>query len=195
MKESVVKDLIGNNLVRLINGGLQGVYPDAYAGRPIKTESVYPVQSPVVITQLALSPASQILSFLIMETDCMLRLGKRMMPDKPKEEYLKLVISANAEVLNFVSSRLAWLMSKLENVSNTEISPPKVGNFTGTQAYRIRPDEGVFFEFTSAPQQLSFRFVASIQTVAPDERKLPQDMPSSTGIRRSGPGRLGGRVI
>ncbi len=83
MKESVVKDLIGNNLVRLINGGLQGVYTDSYAGRPIKTEGFYSVQSPVVVTQLALSPASQVLSFLTMETDSMVRLGKRMFPDHP----------------------------------------------------------------------------------------------------------------
>ncbi|MDB5104622.1 MAG: hypothetical protein JWP91_2311 [Fibrobacteres bacterium] len=166
MKESVVKDLIGNNLVRLINGGLQGVYTDSYAGKPVKTEGFYTVQSPVVLSQLALSPASQILSFFTMETDSMVRLGKRMLPDKPREEALKLVISANAEILNFVSSRLAWLLSKLENMPDTEISPPKVGNFSGSQAIRIRAEEGVCFEFACAPQKLAFRFAACIQTVA-----------------------------
>jgi hypothetical protein len=166
VKESVVRDLIGNNLVRLISGGLQGVYPDPYAGRPLKTAGPFLVQSPVVVSQLALSPASQVLSFFMMETDSMLRLGKRMLPDRPREEALKLVISANAEILNFVSSRMAWLLSKLENVSDTEISAPKVGNFTGTQAYRIRPEEGVFYEFTCAPQNLAFKFAASVQTVA-----------------------------
>lgn len=166
MKESVVRDLIGNNLIRLINGGLQGVYPDSYSGRAIKTEAIYTVQGPIVVTQLALSPASQVLSFLSMETDSMLRLGKRMLPDKPREEALKLVISANAEILNFVSSRLAWLLSKLENVSDTEISPPKVSNFSGTQAYRIRAEEGVFYEFNCDPQKLAFKFAASVQTIA-----------------------------
>lgn len=166
MKESVVRDLIGNNLVRLINGGLQGVYPDAFSGRPIKTGTIYTVQSPVVVTQLALSPASQVLSFLTMETDSMLRLSKRMLPDQPRDEALKLVISANAEILNFVSSRLSWLLSKLENVPDTEISPPKVGNFSGSQAYRIRAEEGVFYEFTCSPQNLAFKFAASIQTLA-----------------------------
>ena len=165
MKESVVRDLIGNNLVRLINGGLQGVYPDPFAGRLVRPSETYLVQSPVVITQLALSPASQVLSFFIMETDSMVKLGKRMLPDRPREEALKLVISANAEILNFVSSRLAWLLSKLENAPNTEISPPKVGNFSGTQAYRIRADEGVFYEFACAPQQLAFKFAACIQNV------------------------------
>lgn len=165
MKESVVKDLIGNNLVRLVNGGLQGVYPDPYAGRPIKTEGIYSVQSPVVVTQLALSPSSQVLSFLAMEADSMLRLGTRMLPDKPREEALKLVISANAEILNFVTSRLAWLLSKLENARETEISPPRVNNFSGVQAYRIRADEGVFFEFTCSPQKLAFRFASCIQTI------------------------------
>lgn len=166
MKETVVRDLIGSNLVRLIHGGLQGVYTDAFSGRILKTEGYYAVQSPVAVSQLALSPASQILCFLTMETDSMMRLGKRMLPDRPKEEALKLVVSANAEILNFVSSRLAWLLSKLENVPNTEISPPKVGNFTGSQAYRIRSEEGVFFEFACAPQNLAFRFAACIQSVA-----------------------------
>ena len=166
MKESVIRDLIGSNLVRLIHGGLQGVYTDAFSGRILNAEGHYAVQSPVVVSQLALSPASQVLSFIMMETDSMVRLGKRMLPDRPKEEALKLVISANAEILNFVSSRLAWLLSKLENVPNTEISPPRVGNFSGTQAYRIRAEEGVFFEFACAPQNLAFRFVSCIQSVS-----------------------------
>ena len=96
----------------------------------------------------------------------MLRLGKRLLPDKPRDEALKVVISANAEILNFVSSRVAWLLSKLENAPHTEISPPKVGNFSGTQAYRIRAEEGAFFEFACAPQNLAFRFAACIQTIA-----------------------------
>jgi hypothetical protein len=166
MKESVVKDLIGNNMIRLIHGGLQGVYTDAFAGRILKSEGVFEIHSPIVISQLALSPASQVLAFLIMETDSMLRLGKRMLPDRPKEEALKLVVSANAEILNFVSSRVAWLLSKLENAPNTEISPPQVGNFSGSQAYRIRSEEGVFFEFACAPQNLAFRFAAAIQSIA-----------------------------
>ncbi len=166
MKESVVKDLIGNNLVRLMAGGLQGIYPDSHSGRAVKFEHLITVQSPIVLSQLACSPASQILSFLMMETDSLLRLGKRMFPDRPKEDSLKLVVSANAEILNFVSSRLAWLLSKLENVADTEISSPKVGNFTGTQAYRIRAEEGICFDFTCSPQKLAFRFAACIQTIA-----------------------------
>ncbi|MEO7427203.1 MAG: hypothetical protein ABI036_18590 [Fibrobacteria bacterium] len=165
MKESLVRDLIGSNLVRLINGGLQGVYPDPFSGRLLKSEGNYAVQSPVVITQLAMSPATQVLSFFTMETDSMVRLGKRMLPDRPREEALKLVISANAEILNFVSSRLAWLLSKLENAPNTEISPPKVGNFSGPMAYRIRSVDGVCYEFACAPQHLAFKFAACIQKV------------------------------
>ena len=86
IKESLVRDLIGNNLSRLVAGGLQGVYPDPYAARAIRPEGVYLVQSPVVLSQLALSPASQVLSFLAMETDSMVRLGKTMLPGKPREE-------------------------------------------------------------------------------------------------------------
>jgi hypothetical protein len=166
IKESLVRDLIGNNLSRLVAGGLQGVYPDPYAARAIRPEGVYLVQSPVVLSQLALSPASQVLSFLAMETDSMVRLGKTMLPGKPREEALKLVVSANAEILNFVTSRLAWLLSKLENVKETEISPPKVGNFSGPQAYRIRAEEGIFYEFTCAPRRLAFKFAACVQTIA-----------------------------
>ena len=163
MKETVVRDLIGNNLVRLMGGGLQDIYPDSYAGLPVPFENLIVIDSPIVLSQLAFSPASQILSFLIMETDSILRLGKRMFPDRSKEDALKLVVSANAEILNFVSSRLAWLLSKLENVANTEISPPKVGSYQGNQAYRIRAEEGVCFDFTCSPQKLAFRYAACIQ--------------------------------
>ena len=164
MKESVVRDLIASNLARLVNGGLQGVYPDAYAARPLKAEKPYLVRSPVVLSQLALSPASQILSFLAMETDSMVRLGKLLLPGKAKEETLKMVVSANAEVLNFVTSRLAWLLSKLENSKDTEISPPRVGNFSA-QAFRIRPEEGVFYEFACAPRQAAFTFACCVQSL------------------------------
>ncbi len=166
MKETVVRDLIAKNLVRLITGGLQGVYTDGFAGRATPYADTIAVQSPVVLSQLAVSPSSQILSFLIMETDSMVRAGKRLFPSQGKEESLRFVVSANAEVLNFVSSRLAWLLSKIENVPNTEISPPKVGNFTGTQAYRIRPDEGICFDFSCPPQNLAFRYAAAIQSIA-----------------------------
>lgn len=166
MKESVVRDLIAGNLARLVGAGLEGVLPDPFAARPVKSEGLYLVQSPVVLSQLALSPVSQILSFLSMETDSMVRLGKRMLPGKTKEESLKLVVSANAEILNFTTSRLAWLLSKLENSRDTEISPPKVGNFSGVRAFRIRAEEGVFYEFACAPQRLSFRFACCVQSIA-----------------------------
>jgi hypothetical protein len=166
MKESVVRDLIAGNLARLVGASLQGVLPDPFAARSVKSEGLYLVQSPVVLSQLALSPVSQILSFLSMETDSMVRLGKRMLPGKPKEEALKLVVSANAEILNFTTSRLAWLLSKLENSRDTEISPPKVGNFTGPRAFRIRAEEGVFYEFECAPQRLAFRFACCVQSIA-----------------------------
>lgn len=166
MKESVVKDLIGGNLVRLVTTAVQGVYPDIYEGRALETHGIRTIESAVAISQLACSPASQILSFFTMETDCMVRLGNRMLPGGPREESLKLVLSANAEILNFVSSRLAWLLSKLENTPDTEISPPEVSNFSGDRAYRIRADEGLFYEFTCVPNNLAFRFTAGIQSLS-----------------------------
>lgn len=165
MKESVVKDLIAANLVRLMAAGLQDIYPDSYLGQPFKTEQPIAIQAPIVLSQLTCSPSSQILSFLWMDNDSLLRLGKRMFPDRSKEESLKFIVSANAEILNFVSSRLAWLLSKLENVANTEISPPKIGNFNGRHAYRIRSEEAICFDFTCSPQKLSFRYAACIQSL------------------------------
>src|SRR4051812_49248248 len=138
MKESVLRDLIGSNLGRLVNSGLQGVYPDAFSGRALYADSYFTVQAPIVLSQLACSPATQVLSFLIMETDSMLRVGKRMFKESPRDEAMKLVVSANAEVLNFISSRLSWLLAKTEGIPMADISPPKVGNFTGSQAFRIR---------------------------------------------------------
>jgi hypothetical protein len=173
MKESVVRDLIANNLARLVNGGLQGVYPDPFGARPAKAEGLYLVRAPVVLSQLAMSPLSQILSFLTMETDSMVRVAKLMLPGKPKEEGLKLVVSANAEILNFVTSRLAWLLSKLENSRETEISPPRIGNFSGNgagsvsgaPAFRIRAEEGICFDFECVPQRLAFRVICCVQSI------------------------------
>jgi hypothetical protein len=174
MKESVLRDLLGGNLVKLVNGGLQGVYPFAFAARRFVEGSFaapasYTVQAPVVLSQLAMSPAAQVLSFFVMETDSMLRSAKQIFPKESREEALKLAVSANAEVLNFVSSRISWLLAKLEGISSAEVSPPRVSSFSGLQALRVRPEEGIFFEFWTREQALSFRFIASVQTLSPAE--------------------------
>jgi hypothetical protein len=163
MKESVLRDLLAGHLVKLVAGGLQGVYPDAFTGRALRPEGHYSIQSPVVLSQLAASPAAQILSFFIMETDSMVRAGRHLVPGTPREEALKVVVSANAEVLNFVCSRLAWLLAKVEGLPGAEITPPKVGNFTASQAFRIRGEEGILLEFTSPAQNMAFRFASVVQ--------------------------------
>jgi hypothetical protein len=158
MKESVLRDLVAGSMVKLVSGGLQGIYPDKFAGKAFKAEGQYVVQSPVVLSQLAVSPAAQVLSLLVM-----VRAGRRICPGTPKEEALKLVLSANAEVLNFTSSRLSWLLAKVEGIAGAEITPPKVTNFTGVQAFRVRADEGVFFEFLCPAHNLAFRLAVVVQ--------------------------------
>jgi hypothetical protein len=74
-----------------------------------------------------------------------------------------MVVSANAEVLNFAGSRLGWLLAKMEGIPGAEITPPKVGNFTGPQALRVRGEEGIFLDFLCPSQNASFRYVASVQ--------------------------------
>jgi hypothetical protein len=176
MKESVLRNLLAGNLVKLVNGGLQGVYPFAFSARRLADGSVksggYAVQSPVVLSQLSISPGAQILSFFVMETDSMLRSAKQMFPKEPREEALKLAVSANAEVLNFVSSRISWLLAKLEGISSAEVSPPRVDNYSGLQAYKIRADEGAFFEFWAQEQALSFRFISCVQALTPAEAEV-----------------------
>jgi hypothetical protein len=164
MKESVLRDLLAGNLVKLVAGGLQGVYPDAFRGEIARAQGNFTIQSPVVLSQLVLSPASQILSLLIMETDSMVRAGKRLFPEKAREEALKLVVSANAEVLNFAAARLAWLLAKLEGLRSADLSPPKVSNFS-QRAFRVRGEEGACLEFRCPAHNLSFKYVASIQSV------------------------------
>lgn len=165
MKESVLRDLLSGNLVKLVAGGLQGVYPDAFTGSILRPDGHFSIQSPVVLSQLALSPAAQILSFLIMETDSMVRAARRLVPGTPREESLKLVVSANAEVLNFACSRIAWILAKLEGIPGAEITPPKVANFTASQALRVRAEEGAFYEFICPAQNLAFRFITVVQCV------------------------------
>lgn len=160
-----MRDLLAGHLAKLVSGGLQGVYPDAFTGRALRPEGQYAIQSPVVLSQLAASPAAQILSFFVMETDSMVRAGRRLVPGSPREEAVKVVVSANAEVLNFASSRLAWILAKLEGLPGAEITPPRIGNFTSTQAFRIRGEEGIFLEFACPAQDLAFRFASVVQCV------------------------------
>jgi hypothetical protein len=171
MKESVLRGLLGGNITKLVNSGLQGVYPFPFASGPFKTGGPYTIQSPVVLSQLAMSPSVQVLSYLIMETDAMLRTSKQMFPKEPREEALKLAVSANAEVLNFVASRISWLLAKLEGVNSAELSPPRVTSCAGQNAQRVRAEEGIFLEFWTKEQALSFRFVTSVQSLLPAPAK------------------------
>jgi hypothetical protein len=166
MRESVLRDLIASQLVKLVAGGIQGVYPETFTGRAFRPQGQYAIQSQVVLSQLACSPASQVLSFLIMETESLVRLGRRLFPGRAREEALKLVVSANAEILNFVSSRVSWLLSKLEGAPGTEVSPPRVGNFSGAQSLRIRGEEGAFLDFECPAQDLGFKFISCIQCIS-----------------------------
>lgn len=163
MKESVLRDLLAGSLPKLVAGGLKGIYTDAFDARPFKADGSFSIQSPLALSQLAMSPKAQVLSFLVMEADSMLRAGRRLFPGMPREEALRMVVSANAEVLNFTGSRLAWLLAKVEGIPGAEITPPKVGNFTGAQACRVRGEEGIFLDFLCPAQNVSFRFVTSVQ--------------------------------
>jgi hypothetical protein len=171
MKESLLRDLLGSNLVKLVNSGLQGVYPFAFASRPFKPAGSFSVESPVVLSQLAISPKAQVLVFLIMETDSMLRASMQLFPKESRDDALKLIVSANAEVLNFVTSRVSWLMAKLEGISGAEVSPPRIDNYSGGQSWRVRGEEGLFQEFWTQEQALSFRLVTSVQALLPAESR------------------------
>ena len=162
MREDQVRTYIQANLSKLVEGCAGAVYP-----LPFKTEvsvcKEYCLDLPIVGHQLVCTENAQILSYMVMELNSFLFLSGRMFPKMPRNEGVKMLVSANNEILNTIASKLAGILSKTEGKGNATITPPVVMSYAGENKMALNGADSIFLHCQSS--DFSFRFIATFQMV------------------------------
>jgi hypothetical protein len=162
MREIQVRQFIESNLAKVVLGGAGAVYPS-----PFKCEAVprqeYCLDMPIVGHQLVCTETAQILSFMVMDLNSFLVAGAKMFPGMARNESVRMLVSANNEILNTISSKLAFILSKVEGKEGALITPPVVMNYSGDQKMALNCADSIFLECKS--QDFGFRFIATFQAL------------------------------
>jgi CheY-specific phosphatase CheX len=162
MREDQVRTFIQSNLSKIVESCVGASYPF-----PFKSESTphkeFSLDLPIIGHQLACTEGAQILSYMVMELNSFLALSAKMFPKMPRNEGVKLLVSANNEILNTITSKLAAILSKSEGKGNAVITPPVVMNYAGTNKMALNCADSLFLRCQSS--DFSFRFVTTFQMV------------------------------
>lgn len=162
MQTDPVKSLIDNNLSKIVMAGMRGVYPGAFESKAAFHRE-YVLESPIVTHQLVCSDNMQILSFLSMDPRSFVKAGEKLFPKMARNESLKMVVSANSEILNSTSSKFGMVLSKMNGKNDTIITPPLIMNYSGEGRIPLNCDDTLFWGFRSP--DIAFDFITTIQKV------------------------------
>lgn len=162
MQTDPLKSLIDNNLAKIVAAGMRGVYPGVFASEAVFHRE-YVLESPIVTHQLVCSETMQILSFFSMDPRSFVSAGEKLFPKMARNESLKMVASANSEILNSTSSKFGMVLSKMEGRNDIVITPPLIMNFSGEGRIPINCDDTLFWVFRSP--DMAFDFITTIQKV------------------------------
>jgi hypothetical protein len=162
MQADSLKSLIDNNLAKIVLAGMRGVYPGDFRSGPAFHRE-YSLTCPIVSHQLVFTETMQILSFFVMDPRSFVKAGENLFPKMPRNESLKLVVSANAEILNSTSSKFGFILGKMEGRTDVVITPPLIMNFSGEGRLPLTCEDTLFWTFQS--QDLAFDFIITVQKV------------------------------
>ena len=162
MREDQVRTFIQSNLSKIVESCAAASYPFHF-----KTESTAPkefsLDLPIIGHQLACTDGAQIMSYMVMELNSFVALSAKMFPKMPRNEGVKLLVSANNEILNTITSKLASILSKSEGKGGAVITPPVVMNYAGANKMALNCADSLFLNCQSS--DFSFRFVATFQMI------------------------------
>ncbi len=162
MREDQVRTYIQANLSKLVESCAGAVYP-----APFKSEGLvfkeYCLDLPIVGHQLVYTEGAQILSFMIMDLNSFLAVSGKMFPKMPRNEGVKMLVSANNEILNTITSRLSGILTKSEGKGNAVITPPVVMSYAGENRLAVNCADSHFLQCNSS--DASFRFIATFQMI------------------------------
>jgi hypothetical protein len=162
MQESQLREAISKNLPNILFTGLKGIYPlnfrcETFAAKDFRLET------PIASSQLAYTENWQILSFILIDPAQMLKLGVRAFPKLSRSDAPKMVVSANGEVLNSASSKLGFILGKMDSARKVSLTPPAAMNFSGENALDIACSDSVFLKLVC--EEIDILFISSIQKI------------------------------
>lgn len=162
MREDQVRTFIESNLSKIVLACAGSVYPTSFKSEGL-THKEYTLDLPIVGHQLVCTDKAQILSFIVMELSSFLVIGKKMFPDMARNESVKMLVSANSEILNTTNSKLAFILSKVEGKGGAIITPPVVMNYSGEHKMPVNCVDSIFLHCQS--QDFAFDFVTTVQMI------------------------------
>jgi hypothetical protein len=162
MREDQVRTYIQANLAKIVETCAGAVYPNPFKSEALACKE-YPLDLPIIGHQLVCTEGAQILSFMVMELNSFLALSRIMFPKMPRNEAVKLLVSANNEILNTISSKLASILSKVEGKGSAIITPPVVMNYTGSNKILVNCADSHLLHCQAA--DFCFRFISTFQMV------------------------------
>lgn len=162
MLEFQLQDLIRKSLAKLVPAGTAGLFPFPFASSMIECEE-FRISSPIVGSQLVYTEKAQLLSYIILDPGTLVKLGKLIFPKMDRKESLSMVVSAAEEILNTASSKLGFLLGKLEGAQNPSITAPMVLDLSGDKSISIPGKDSFFLRMTY--QDMAIEYSVTAQTV------------------------------
>ena len=162
MREDQVRTYIQANLAKLVESCAGAVYPNTFKSEVLAFKE-YSLDLPIIGHQLVCTEGAQILSFMVMELNSFVALSGKMFPKMPRNEGVKMLVSANNEILNTISSKLAVILSKAEGKGSAIITPPVVMNYAGVNKIAINCADSHLLHCQAS--DFFFRFFATFQMV------------------------------
>ncbi len=160
MREAQVKSLIESNLSKIVLACTGAAYPTSFQNQLIACKE-YWLDLPIVGHQLVCTERTQILSYILMELSSFVVVSAKIFPNMARNESIKLLVSGNNEILNTVSSKLAFILSKVEGCGNPIVTPPLVMNYAGENKMPVNCADTIFLHCQSP--DFSFRFLTTVQ--------------------------------
>ena len=160
MDEAQIREMLRNNLAKIVTAGTKGLLPFSLCIEPYHLQE-YHVSAPFVASQLIYTETVQILSFLIMDSGALVKMGKLLFPAMDRKKSLTMAISANEEVLNSASAKIGFLLGKIAANQKAVITPPMILNHSGENQTFIPCEDSLFLKMSY--EDLTLNFVQIIQ--------------------------------
>jgi hypothetical protein len=160
--EANVRETIAKGLPRLATTALAAAYPMGFVPRfePSRNRRV---ASQVVASQLLYTRNLQLLALLELEPNAILKLAQRAFSGLGRVEAPRMVVSANAEALNTMVSKLGCLLGRMDDESEVAITPPVVLNCSGANSIPLLGSESLFLSLGSV--DVSMTLAVSLQAI------------------------------
>jgi hypothetical protein len=162
MNENQLRELLAKGLPKIAAASVNAVYRIDF--QPVEERPCDCIlEGQAVGSQLLYTRNFQVCAYLAMDSGQIFTLGQRAFPKYGHLESPRMVISANAEALNTIMGKLAYLVGKVDQDTEAITAPPIVLNCARPNGIAVLGAESLFLKLSA--QELSIRIIASVQRI------------------------------